>query len=391
MTNISFNIWSVIILLGAGQGLFLSFYLFTKIENRDANKWLAFLLTAVSLHLLEYAADISGIALKYPFLVAITYPLLFCMGPLYFLYCRYLLDKDYHTSCKTLLHFIPAVLVLLLMLPFYLMPASEKVIYLQGLSSNGTLEIPAGQLVFMGTHVFQTVAYVWISYQFIGKKEEEVKRISSDVFSVRKLDWLRSFSFYFSIYLGLYFVLVVVLTFAHSFQIQIDYVMLFITSLSLYSIGYVAIGNPEVFKSTQEMEATESVGNNTALPENGNNPDRYRDPELKDKLLHYMETNKPYLKSDLKISELADSLSVPYYQLSQLINNEFSVNFYDFINKYRLEEAKKLLIEDTRNYKILSIAFEVGFNSKATFNRVFKNATGLTPSAFREKFSTSRP
>ena len=63
-----------------------------------------------------------------------------------------------------------------------------------------------------------------------------------------------------------------------------------------------------------------------------------------------------------------------------------TVNFYDFINKYRVEEAKKLLIEDIHNYKILAIAYEVGFNSKATFNRVFKKFTELTPSEFKEKF-----
>ena len=102
-----------------------------------------------------------------------------------------------------------------------------------------------------------------------------------------------------------------------------------------------------------------------------------------------METNKPYLKSDLKISELANSLSVPYHQLSQLINDEFLVNFYDFTNKYRVEDAKKLLIEDNRNYKILAIAYEVGFNSKATFNRVFKKFTDHTPSEFKEKFTPS--
>ena len=89
----------------------------------------------------------------------------------------------------------------------------------------------------------------------------------------------------------------------------------------------------------------------------------------------------------MKISELADSLTVPAYHLSQLINDEFLVNFYDFINKYRVEEAKKLLIEDTHNYKILAIAYEVGFNSKATFNRVFKKFTDVTPSEFKEKFS----
>ena len=170
MTIITFNIWAVLILFGTAQGLFLSIYLFTKPENRDANKWLAFLLTAISLHLFEYGADISGISLQYPFLLALTYPLLFCIGPFYFIYCRYLLDKNYKVSFKSLLHFIPAVLVLLMMLPFYTMPADEKINFILNLESNGKLNIPVQQLVFMATHVAQTVIYVYAAYKFILKK-----------------------------------------------------------------------------------------------------------------------------------------------------------------------------------------------------------------------------
>src|ERR1043165_6932617 len=118
MDGIHFNIWAIIILLGAAQGLFLSIYLFAKTENRSANKWLAFLLTVISLHLIEYAADITGITLHYPFLIAITYPLLFCMGPLYYIYCRYLLDKSYKITFKTLWHFLASLIVLLMMMPF---------------------------------------------------------------------------------------------------------------------------------------------------------------------------------------------------------------------------------------------------------------------------------
>jgi AraC-like DNA-binding protein len=396
MTGITFNIWAVIILFGAAQGLFLSIYLFTKSENRDANKWLAFLLTAISLHLFEYGADISGITMKYPFLLASTYPLLFCFGPLYFIYCRYLLDKNYKVSLKSMLHFIPAVLVLLMFLPFYTMPENQKISFILNLESNGNLKIPTEQLVFMAIHVVQTVIYVYASYEFIHKKEQALKEFSSDVLVVKKINWLNTFSLYFGIWLLLYFLLVLVLTFINSFQIQVDYVMLLITSLSLYAIGYSAIQSPEIFKSFPEVEFHISELNSQTPPtvppiaigaigmENGN-----RFPELKQKLMHFMETNKPYLKSDLKISELADSLFVPYHQLSQLINDEFLVNFYDFINKHRVEDAKKLLIEDNRNYKILAIAYEVGFNSKATFNRVFKKFTDLTPSEFKEKFSPS--
>jgi AraC-like DNA-binding protein len=385
MTDITFNIWAVIILCGTVQGLFLSFYLFTKPENRDANKWLAFLLTAISLHLLEYGADISGITLKYPFLLALSYPLLFCLGPLYYIYCHYLLDKNYKVSIKSMLHFIPSFAVLFMMLPFYTMSSNEKISFIQNLESNGTLIIPAEQLVFMAANVIQTVVYIYAAHKFIAKKEEALMQFSSDVLVVKKIGWLNTFSLYFSIYLILYFVLVIVLIFINSYQVQIDYVMLLITSISIYAIGYSAIQSPEIFKSFPDLELqTLELNIQTPVTElkNGN-----RFPELKQKLLQFMETNKPYLKSDLKISELADSLSVPYHQLSQLINDEFLVNFYDFINKYRVEDAKKLLVEDNRNFKILAIAYEVGFNSKATFNRVFKKFTNLTPSEFKERFS----
>ncbi|MGO8056306.1 hypothetical protein, partial [Rhizobium leguminosarum] len=80
----------------------LSIYLFIKAENRDANKWLAFLLTVISLHLIAYAADITGLTMHYPFFIAITYPLLFLIGPLYHIYCRYLLDKSYKTTFKSI-------------------------------------------------------------------------------------------------------------------------------------------------------------------------------------------------------------------------------------------------------------------------------------------------
>ena len=196
MDGIHFNIWAIIVLFGAAQGLFLSVYLFSKPENRHANKWLAFLLTVISLHLIEYAAAITGITLQYPIFIAITYPLLFCMGPLYYIYCRYLLDKSYKTTLKTILHFLPSLIVLLLMLPFYTLSAEAKISFISGLAQEGTMKIPTGQLIFMGAHVAQTVAYIFASYKFIGKKEEELKDLSSDVFVVKKLNWLNVFSLY---------------------------------------------------------------------------------------------------------------------------------------------------------------------------------------------------
>lgn len=386
MDGVQFNFWAIVILLGAVQGLFLSVYLFLKKENRTANKWLAFLLTSVSLHLIEYAADIAGLTLQYPFFIAITYPLLFLWGPVYYFYCRKLLDNAFKPSYKSILHFIPSVLVLLLMLPFYSMDAKIKMSYLQGLANEDVFNIPIEQLVFLAVHVVQTVAYIFAANKFIGKKKKELKDYSSDVLVAKKLEWLNSFNWVLSVYLLLYCLLVVLLSVVNKYQVQLDYAFLLITSVLMYAIGYSAIGNPEIFKAIPDSRPRNEEVDEQTSPKDSKNQDRF--PELKERLLHYMSSNKPYLKSDLKISDLANLLSVPSYQLSQLINDEFLVNFYDFINKYRIEEAKKLLIEDVRNYKILSIAYEVGFNSKATFNRVFKKFTDLTPSVFKEKYSS---
>lgn len=385
MEGIQFNFWATIILIGSVQGFFLAGYLFLKKENRVANTWLALLLTAVSLHLLEYAADITGLTLQFPVLIAITYPLLFLMGPFYYAYCRNLLEPAQAFSYRSFLHLIPALTVLLLMLPFYTMDAEAKLQSLKQMTNGESLKIPVAQLVFMGCHVIQTVAYLFASYKFIVKKESELKDVSSDALVIKKLDWLNQFNQWFSVYFLFYFILVVLLSFLNKYQVQVDYVLLLAMAVSMYAIGYAAINNPEIFKALPEVDIKINQPESETLSVDSKIQERF--PELKAQLLMLMDVDKPYLKSDLKISDLAGLLSVPSYQLSQLINNEFLVNFYDFINKYRVEEAKKLLMADTLNYKVLSIGYEVGFNSKATFNRVFKKFTNLTPTDYRESLS----
>lgn len=101
------------------------------------------------------------------------------------------------------------------------------------------------------------------------------------------------------------------------------------------------------------------------------------------RIIALMEEEKLYQETELTLQQLADKLKLPPYQLSQAINEGLNKNFYDLINGYRVEEAKRLLLESkSKNYTILSIGFEAGFNSKTTFNTVFKKMTGQTPTGF---------
>jgi AraC-like DNA-binding protein len=102
-----------------------------------------------------------------------------------------------------------------------------------------------------------------------------------------------------------------------------------------------------------------------------------------------MEQDRIYQEPELTLQDLADKLSIQSYQVSQAINEGMKKTFYDLINGYRVEEAKRLLLDSkNRNYTILSVGFEAGFNSKTTFNTVFKKFTGHTPTDFREIHSS---
>lgn len=107
--------------------------------------------------------------------------------------------------------------------------------------------------------------------------------------------------------------------------------------------------------------------------------------ELVSRIILLMDKEKLYQETDLTLNQLAKKLNCPSYHVSQALNDGLKKTFYDFINGYRVEEAKRLLLNpQNRNYTVLSVGFEAGFNSKTTFNTVFKKFTGQTPTDFRQ-------
>ncbi|WP_347923396.1 helix-turn-helix domain-containing protein [Pontimicrobium sp. SW4] len=110
---------------------------------------------------------------------------------------------------------------------------------------------------------------------------------------------------------------------------------------------------------------------------------------LKFKLIDIMNTMRPYLDSELSLTQLAEITELTPHQLSYLINIGFDENFFWFVNRYRVQRVKELLSDKQNNYKtILGIAFESGFNSKTSFNTTFKKISGQTPSEFKKSSSS---
>lgn len=109
---------------------------------------------------------------------------------------------------------------------------------------------------------------------------------------------------------------------------------------------------------------------------------------LKEKLSALMELEKPHLNPDLTHALLADKMEISGHHLSEILNVGYDQNFYNFINSYRVLEAQKLLTDGSnKETKLIAIAFDSGFKSKTSFNRIFKKHTGKTPSAFKNSIS----
>lgn len=368
------NLWFFPIAASAIHGLFLALVLWFKKGNHQANRLFALLLLSLSLHLLDYSLNISGLILAFPHLMFSSYPLLFVMGPLFYLYVRSYLRQEVKQGWRTLLHFGLAILVFLSMLPFYLQSAEYKIAFLEAVAVDTFQTIPTEQFIIMFLQIAQFLFYAVAAYRLIVQQEEVVVQFRSNG-NIPKIKWLKQSTIAFGAFTLFYGLMTIILVIQNQYHVETDYVVVLLLALLIFVIGYVALSQPNLFteglkKGRHQTQLTPSSASSLQI-----------------KLERLMAEEKPFLQEELKINDLAQLLELPVHHLSELLNNELHTNFADFINTYRIETAKQLLIDPKRQTdKILTIAFDSGFSNKGTFNRVFKQLTGQTPSGWRSEW-----
>ena len=153
-------------------------------------------------------------------------------------------------------------------------------------------------------------------------------------------------------------------------------------SLYIFLIGYYGIRQGVIFTDSIDKESSSylevNLESNEKYLKSPLNQDQAQ--SLLDRLLLFMEKEKPYLESKITLPQLAIRLETNPNYLSQVINEKLKQNLYDFINGYRVEEFKKRLKnEDAQNYTLFGHAQNSGFSSKSSFHEVFKKNTGQTP------------
>lgn len=145
-----------------------------------------------------------------------------------------------------------------------------------------------------------------------------------------------------------------------------------------YSLENIPIGDStNLLEINKESEIKEPSVTTNKLDE--------KSLEIYQKLIDLFETSKLYTQPQLKLSDVASKLNVPPHQLSTIINAQYGKPFYDFVATYRVNLLKDRLVQqENKQYTILSLGLDCGFNSKASLNRVFKEHTGLTPSRYQK-------
>jgi AraC-like DNA-binding protein len=187
--------------------------------------------------------------------------------------------------------------------------------------------------------------------------------------------WIRFLLVSFIAFIILSFAYNIMLLYDFEYFIQADYITYLFFATVVQVLGFSAILNPQsFFKTPIDFKSTEESKTNDEFE------------ALLKHLRNYMKNKKPYMNPELRLSDLSRELDIPAHKLSQVINTMADQNFFEFVNSYRVKEVKKRLPKtEYEHLTMAGIAEECGFNSSASFYRVFKQQTQMTPSQFLEQ------
>ena len=358
---------------------FLQFLLLSKKQASTSDRILAVWMFVIGLHLFSYYLYYLGYWEKYPHMSGIHHPFPLLHGPFLYLYVLFSMKSDQRFHWMNYLHFGPAALFYVYMIPFLFFYSTERKLMV----NRGEVDDYAVFIIFsLFAFIISGIGYAIASYRLLGRYEN----LTSQNFAYNEsidLRWLK----YFICGIGMIF-LITAIVILLEWGMGVDFG--FNTDLVLYVplvgfilfLGYSGIRHRNVFADgTSRVQQIVEPKPSGEYVRSGLKAELAR--QYHGKLIALMNTKKPYLEPKLSLGNLADELGITANHLSQIINQYEDKNFFDFVNTYRVEEFKQRVADPVNsNYSILAIALDSGFNSKSSFNQVFKKITGKTPSQY---------
>ncbi|PQJ80149.1 helix-turn-helix domain-containing protein [Polaribacter porphyrae] len=366
-----FNIYVIIGLLSTFVTVLLAiFILSVSSKNKISNILFAIFLI---LNAFEFSGFFLQIFFEKPnnFLVAkdqFTHLTL----PTFFLYILSVCYSDFRIQKKHLWHTIPFFAANFVMIPrFYLSSTDEKIALYKNF--NSLYEII---YIHISLHL-QSIIYIVLGF-IVLKRAKKIFLENYSNNNIKTYKWLFQLLLFMSFLYGVAIIKNSLKFFGKQNNFQIAQIGMSIAVLS-FACWYVlkALRNPNLFSGVNSNIKLITDLNVAAK----NNINR----EEIDAIILFMKTEKPYLNPSLTIRNLAEKIKMNPRDLSVLINQHLEKHFFDFINEFRIEEAKKILKNpEKKEFTVLEILYDVGFNSKSSFNTAFKKHTGLTPTQYRK-------
>lgn len=383
MDQVLFNFHDLILMMTALQCLFFAVLLVAT--NRRGIKSTYFLAAFLLAHACIPLHEMALWGAEFKFTVRESWPELYFIGGfayyldgvLLYLCVKSLLFRDFHLKPRDALHLLPFFLFGVFMwVGFYHLPQPLR---LHAINSESFVY----GAPYVGMEFFckcLRVGYALACLRLIVGYKYRLQRTHSNIEKV-DTNWVTTLVVGFLVVMTMEVVLAV----AKIVSLNKNYDLSVFSYIGLtgYYTVFVLV-NLLVFTGIRYFASFERVRQRETpkkpLDDHFLNPDVARDIDER------MQRDKPFLQPDITLEHLAEALDVPSRDLSMVINRHFGINFYEFINRYRISEAQRLLRSETAQSKtITDIYLAVGFNSKSVFNTFFKKIVGVTPSQYRKE------
>ena len=362
------QIIEIISWIGALQGLLLTLLLFSRRNNKSANRLLAFFIVIITLDCLEpiiFNGDHNGILFKT--WEVVWGGLVFLHGPLLFLYVKkmttgapILQNTDLWHYAAPFIYYILILSTVVLSWPGHAIETGTTVVY---------------ELFFLHLLIYSALSLARI------RKYQRSQPTNTSSLSTIDLSWLKmllrtTLALYIISFITVQLQIIMPDAEVKSLNFVIQFFLVFI----MYAISYKSISQPQIFFPIQDGGKVNGISKEKY---GASSLDQENAERIRQKLSGHMQEKKPYLDPNLSLQTLSQQIGESRYHVSQVLNDKFKVKFNDFVNRYRVEEFKLLILKPVRRKPTVeSLAQLSGFNSKTSFHTVFKKITGKTPSKF---------
>ncbi|WP_157593661.1 helix-turn-helix domain-containing protein [Pontibacter actiniarum] len=355
-----------------GGAFLLAFLLFNhpSRSNTAANRWLGFFVATFACAMLEVFLHNLSLHVLYPAAFAFIEAVRFLSAPTLYLSILVFTTPTKKFRARELWHFAPFALWLLFQLANVW--RGENLRFESELLQNAFLSVVRLSVPF------QTVAYLVLCFRRLRQHRLNIEKVASATEAV-DLSWLRHFL------LALVVVVLVWFNLAFFNFKQLFSLTPFLYLTGLYSLAFFSLRQKEIFAfaPAQLAELKPVIEPVSERDEKQKRLSESMMQSLQLRLEQEMQYEKAFLENELSLPVLAQKVGVSAHELSYLINQVYGENFYAFVNRHRVEEAKRLLSSpEADKLNMLGIAYQAGFNSKTTFNTAFKKHTGLSPTEY---------